>query len=150
VENKKYNLFFCLLAIGFFYGCEERLFAGLTLTETFPDEAVHQLAGAAANGDTNQIDQLIAKGSNVNAQGKYGVTPLWWAFSTFAWVVKNKRISPKYYPERQKVIDFLKAKGMTVEIKTNNFSLAILHLSPILMLPERRVCGCSFRLRKSS
>lgn len=80
METKKSILFYCLLAIGLFIGCEDKLQAELTLEETFPDQTIRKLANAAANGDTNQIDQLISQGANVNAQGKFDITPLWWAF----------------------------------------------------------------------
>jgi hypothetical protein len=44
----------------------------------FKDRNVRALAIAGANGDTNKIDQLIAKGVDVNAVGKDACTPLGW------------------------------------------------------------------------
>jgi len=83
-QINKYILIFCLLfAISCCEAQEPALaVVGLKLSEVFRDPVVRKLANAAANGDTNQINQLIAQGSNVNAQGKYGITPLWWALMT--------------------------------------------------------------------
>lgn len=59
-------------------GCEKRV-GKLTATEVFPNAQSRQLANAAADGDTNEIDRLVAKGADVNAAGKYKLTPLWWS-----------------------------------------------------------------------
>jgi hypothetical protein len=46
----------------------------------FEDPRVVELAAAAARGDVEEVDQLIAGGVDVNAMGKEELTPLWWAF----------------------------------------------------------------------
>jgi ankyrin repeat protein len=65
-------------------GCRQKSYAGLTLEEVFSDQNVRQLADAAANGNTDEINTLIAKGVNVNATGEYGITPLWWSLTVYA------------------------------------------------------------------
>ena len=48
--------------------------------ETFFESAsVAQLASASAAGNTNQIVKLVAAGADVNAVGKNGMRPLFWA-----------------------------------------------------------------------
>jgi len=69
---------------------EERIYAGLTLTEIFPDQAVRQLAVAAENGDINEINKLIKQGVKVNYAGKYGITPLWWPLTAFYYTSNPK------------------------------------------------------------
>lgn len=46
----------------------------------FKDKNVRALAVAGANGDTNKIDKLIAKGVDIHAVGKDDCTPLGWTF----------------------------------------------------------------------
>lgn len=46
----------------------------------FEDKEVVKLCRAIEADDVEQIDQLIAAGVNVNAEGKQGMTPLLWAF----------------------------------------------------------------------
>ncbi|MGH8127777.1 MAG: ankyrin repeat domain-containing protein [Gammaproteobacteria bacterium] len=57
----------------------------LTPGEIFKDKRLRQLAEAAQHGDIKEIDNLVAKGVNVNGHGKYGIGPL---FS--AWQAGNK------------------------------------------------------------
>ena len=49
------------------------------------DPQVAELATAALNGDIGKIDQLVAAGVDVNAQGRLGLTPLY-----FVYQAKNK------------------------------------------------------------
>lgn len=56
-------------------------FAGVKVSEAFPDPQVAKLAVAAAIGDVNTIDQLVTNGVNVNAVGIDGILPLVWAMS---------------------------------------------------------------------
>ncbi len=44
----------------------------------FKERDVRALAIAGANGDTNKIDKLLAKGVDINAVGKDNCTPLGW------------------------------------------------------------------------
>jgi ankyrin repeat protein len=62
-------------------GCEKR-YAKLTVNEAFPEAQSRRLANAAAAGNTNEIDRLIAGGADVNVAGKYKLTPLWWSLIT--------------------------------------------------------------------
>lgn len=78
----------------------ERSYAGLTLKEVFPDPAVRQLADAAAGGNTAEINKLIARGFNVNAAGKYGITPLYWAL-----LVYTETADPRYVNFPSKAAD---------------------------------------------
>jgi ankyrin repeat protein len=51
-------------------------------SEMFPDATVRALAEAAERGDVRGIDRLLKQGVDVNATGRFGVTPLWWAIRT--------------------------------------------------------------------
>ena len=46
---------------------------------SFSDRAMVRLIVAAAKGDVGEIDSAVQAGADVNAQGKYGITPLFWA-----------------------------------------------------------------------
>lgn len=52
------------------------------IQNVFTDPNVATLAKAAANGDTKTIDELVAKGVDVNSKGKDGATPLLWALGS--------------------------------------------------------------------
>src|SRR2546428_3252830 len=52
-------------------------------TDVFGDgTSALALAKAAGRGDVKEINRLIAEGVSVNAVGKQGITPLWWALWT--------------------------------------------------------------------
>ncbi len=77
-------------------GCADgnRRYGGMTVAEAFPDSAVRELAKAAATGQNTIVDELINKGTDVNATGTKGVTPLWWSiivydFAGFAHLLDN-------------------------------------------------------------
>lgn len=56
----------------------------MSLEKTFPDESARRLADAAANNQLEEIDRLLREGVSVDARGKYGLTPLFWAFRSQA------------------------------------------------------------------
>ena len=45
----------------------------------FPDPNVRALASAAGAGELHQVDELLARGVDVNARGALNATPLFWA-----------------------------------------------------------------------
>lgn len=49
------------------------------IEEYFTDPQSRALVTAAVDGNTKEIERLVASGVNVNARGKDGVTPLIWA-----------------------------------------------------------------------
>ncbi|WP_444890471.1 ankyrin repeat domain-containing protein [Microbulbifer sp. DLAB2-AA] len=51
----------------------------MPLETMFPDRQVRALAKAAGKGKVKQVDELLAKGVDVNARGKKNTTPLFWA-----------------------------------------------------------------------
>lgn len=53
---------------------------GRRVYDYFSDKQVAQLAVAAAAGDVEKINSLVAKQVNVNSSGKEGITPLFWAY----------------------------------------------------------------------
>ncbi len=55
------------------------------VSRAWSDPQVAELATAAVNGDIARIDQLVAAGVDVNAQGRLGLTPLY-----FVYQAKNK------------------------------------------------------------
>lgn len=57
----------------------------MTPSELFSHPRLRALAVAAQHGNVKKIDALLAKGVDVNGEGKYGITPL---FS--AWQARNK------------------------------------------------------------
>ena len=52
-----------------------------SLNDYFSDPQVVALARASQSGDVAAIDRLVAEGVNVNAKGKYGLTPLFFALA---------------------------------------------------------------------
>lgn len=54
---------------------------GMTSTEVFADPAHRALADAACAGDTEALAVKLTSGADVNAVGRYGVTPLIWALA---------------------------------------------------------------------
>lgn len=50
-----------------------------TVRDIFEDDNVAALASAAATGKRDEIARLVASGTDVNAAGKGGITPLLWA-----------------------------------------------------------------------
>jgi ankyrin repeat protein len=51
----------------------------MSLETMFPDRQVRALAEAAGKGKIQVIEELVAKGVDVNARGKKNATPLFWA-----------------------------------------------------------------------
>jgi ankyrin repeat protein len=75
-----------LLSMFFMVGCDRgggtvrRGSLSYNATEVFGEGSLAlALAKAAGRGDKEEIDRLIAAGADVNAVGKHGMTPLWWA-----------------------------------------------------------------------
>lgn len=67
-------------------GCQVVNGAGrVKLQDFYQDKNLIELAKAAANGNVQRIDQLVASGVNVNKTGNDGMTPLLWAL-----LAKNK------------------------------------------------------------
>lgn len=58
---------------------EEFHIGGKSAGDIFPDQAVAQLAQAACVGDEPTIARLVGAGTNPNASGFEGATPLFWA-----------------------------------------------------------------------
>lgn len=56
---------------------QEKPILYMTPADIFSDPQVQRLAEAAQRGDVDEISRLVAKGVNVNAKGKYGITPLY-------------------------------------------------------------------------
>lgn len=54
--------------------------AVMDVDEIFPDPAVQALARAAAKGNLRELNDLAAKGVDVNSKGWENATPLYWAF----------------------------------------------------------------------
>lgn len=82
----------CVCNIGFWllffvlFGCQASHGGGrVKLQDFYQEKGVIQLAEAAADGDVKRVDALVARGENVNAVGRDGMTPLLWAF-----MAKNK------------------------------------------------------------
>ncbi len=50
--------------------------------EVFADSRVRSLAEAAERGDVRDMERLLTQGVDVNAAGRFGITPLWWAIRT--------------------------------------------------------------------
>lgn len=50
--------------------------------EVFTDPSVRSLAQAAERGRVQDMEKLLAQGVEVNAAGRFGITPLWWAIRT--------------------------------------------------------------------
>lgn len=48
--------------------------------DVFPELRLEQMAVAARHGDVTEIKSLIAQGVDVNGRGKYGVTPIFFAW----------------------------------------------------------------------
>jgi ankyrin repeat protein len=53
----------------------------ITVAEVFSDENARRLANAACDGDSEQVTALVANGTHVDAEGRFGVTPLIWALT---------------------------------------------------------------------
>ncbi len=51
----------------------------MSLETMFPDRQVRALAEAAGKGKIRVVEELVAKGVDVNARGKKNATPLFWA-----------------------------------------------------------------------
>ncbi len=71
------------------------------------------LAEAAERGDVRELERLVTRGADINAPGKRGLTPLWWAVRT-----KNMRGS-----------DWLLARGANQNIKVEQQALTIMQLA---------------------
>jgi uncharacterized protein len=107
-----------------------------------PFDGETPLFSAIIPGNKHNIELLISKGANLNFQNPNGVTPMMKAANinafdivydllikgadptlkdntgnTIVWSIKNNRISPESegYKWREKVVELLKEKGMTVE-----------------------------------
>jgi ankyrin repeat protein len=90
-----------LLTIVLFSGCDagdrpvRRGGMRYSATEVFGESTpALALAKAAGRGDVKAVDRLIAGGAQVNALGRHGITPLWWAaymenFEGFAALLQN-------------------------------------------------------------
>jgi len=61
----------------------------------YDDDRQQQLCKAILSGDLTAVEKAIADGASINAEGRHGVTPLFWAY-----------LSRKY-----KVFEYLLAKG---------------------------------------
>jgi len=74
-----------IIALGLSTTClaqsQPHLVGGLSALDAFGDERLVSLADAACAGDTQAIDNLVAKAVDPNGQGYQGVTPLAWAIS---------------------------------------------------------------------
>ena len=58
---------------------EDKPIASMTVEDMFPnDEITQALVEAASDGDIEKLDELVAKGADVNAKGVRGYTPLVW------------------------------------------------------------------------
>jgi ankyrin repeat protein len=64
--------------IGPMLGCGESKLGNKTIDETFANPEVAGMLKAAVNGDYDVLSQYIANGSDVNAVGHGGATPLYW------------------------------------------------------------------------
>jgi ankyrin repeat protein len=53
---------------------------GVQAEDIFDDPLVIALCYAIDDDDVEEIDRLVAEGADVNARGKFNVTPLFWAF----------------------------------------------------------------------
>jgi ankyrin repeat protein len=53
----------------------------LTVAEVFSDQNARRLASAACDGDSEQVAELVANGTAVDAEGRFGVTPLIWTLT---------------------------------------------------------------------
>lgn len=51
------------------------------MRDIFPDETARAVAIAACNNDVAAVQGLIASGADINAAGRFGVTPLIWALT---------------------------------------------------------------------
>ncbi len=58
--------------------------AHMSLETMFTDAKVRALASAAADGDIDEIDALVAGGVDVNARGTRNATPLFWSMKSLA------------------------------------------------------------------
>lgn len=68
-----------LLFVG---GCGVTKLDGMTPGQAFDNPQVAALVEAAVQGDINEIDRLVAKGTEVNSVAANGLTPLIWVLST--------------------------------------------------------------------
>ena len=71
-----------------------RSLVGLRAKDYFAEEVQIRLAEASARGDVDQIAGLIRQGADVNATGREGMRPLFWAMSKgsakgFAFLLEN-------------------------------------------------------------
>ena len=57
----------------------KELVAYISLETMFPDRQVRALAEAAGKGKLRKVEELIAKGVDVNSRGTKNATPLFWA-----------------------------------------------------------------------
>jgi ankyrin repeat protein len=90
------------------------------------DPGALALAEAAGRGDVREINRLVAAAANVNAVGKYGITPLWWAawaenYDGFATLLENKA-DPNAYraeglPIMHVVVQFDEARFLSAALK---------------------------------
>ncbi len=60
-----------------YYGLSES--GGSLVSKYFTDPEAASLAEAVASGDTAKIDRMLERGIDLNATGRGGVTPLFWA-----------------------------------------------------------------------
>ena len=61
-------------------GCKEETLNGKNVREVFTDPGVQALAVAAAKGDVELVNNLVAEGADVNGTGFEGARPLVWAW----------------------------------------------------------------------
>lgn len=67
----------CLINLG----CMQNPTHSQTVEDIFQDEGLQALAQAACEGDVGEIEKFIADGVDVNARGRYDVTPIIWALT---------------------------------------------------------------------
>jgi len=76
---RKIGLYFSLFAFSVLcYGHDTMSIGGRSETDVFHDTRVVSLIDAITTGDTTKAKALIAEGSDINAAGDAGITPLIW------------------------------------------------------------------------
>lgn len=110
--------------------------AFMSLETMFPDPQVRTLAKAAGDDDIGKVEELAARGVDVNSRGKKNATPLFWSMSSIKGFRKLLELgadpnvvfdgggSVMHWAARAENMDFQKAAiqhGGDVDLKTGPF-----------------------------
>jgi uncharacterized protein len=71
-------LFPLLLAV---FGCDAMSHGGRSAEKVFPEPKVSALIKAAKSGSTQEMEELVRQGADVNYVGQEGITPLVWVMA---------------------------------------------------------------------